>query len=370
MYAAGVRGAGSVCDSGMGDRMFYHTPPLRSAMTAVTGRCYVRTDRAPRRAGSPKPYNCRRTFRTAHDPTFSFRIVRRNPDGGFLCAGAAQSLVRPGLRRGLHPRLHLRLSPGSVALRAGRGGMVADRCAPLVVAAPCPGGPHPLRPGLPVRLSARAAFKPGAPLKPAFGLSGNVQILLVRRGFGMLLPWRLSATAARIRSFRAASLILSPSWMSMARLTFPSRLELNRREGSGNAAPLANVILTTFLYVSPVHTIPPWENTGVPGDVALAHFNSSTISGSAWCMSSRTFASVFPRQSPSSLIFLSMNAAAEGAGFFVYRSNSRKQAGCAQRNLQPRPVDACSGSIAVRKMRASCIGMFGMNIVGGPLVQI
>jgi len=36
----------------------------------------------------------------------------------------------------------------------------------------------------------------------------------------------------------------------MARLTFPSRLELNRPEGSFNAAPLANVILTTFLYVS------------------------------------------------------------------------------------------------------------------------
>jgi hypothetical protein len=59
----------------------------------------------------------------------------------------------------------------------------------------------------------------------------------------------------------------------MARLTFPSRLELNRREGSFNAAPLANVILTTFLYVSPVPTMPPWEKTGVPGDFALAHFH-------------------------------------------------------------------------------------------------
>src|SRR5438034_14878 len=48
-----------------------------------------------------------------------------------------------------------------------------------------------------------------------------------------------------MRSFKAASSILSPSWMSMARLTFPSRLELNRPEGSFNAAPLANVILTT-----------------------------------------------------------------------------------------------------------------------------
>jgi len=61
----------------------------------------------------------------------------------------------------------------------------------------------------------------------------------------------------------------------------PSRPELNRPEGSGNAAPLANVSLTMFLYVSPVQTMPPWEKTGVPGDVFLAHFRSSTISGSA-----------------------------------------------------------------------------------------
>src|SRR6266700_2811859 len=79
-----------------------------------------------------------------------------------------------------------------------------------------------------------------------------------------------------MRSFKAASSTLSPSWMSMARLTFPSRLELNRSEGSFNAAPLANVILTTFLYVSPVQTMPPWDQTGVPGDVAFAHFHSRT----------------------------------------------------------------------------------------------
>src|SRR5215469_10871782 len=83
-------------------------------------------------------------------------------------------------------------------------------------------------------------------------------------GFGWSLPLRLSATAARTRSCRAATLILSPSWMSMARPTFPSRLGLNRPEGSFNAAPLANVILTTFLYVCPVQTIPSWEKTGVP----------------------------------------------------------------------------------------------------------
>src|SRR5262245_8732734 len=68
-----------------------------------------------------------------------------------------------------------------------------------------------------------------------------------------------------MRSFKAASLKLSPSWMSMARLAFPSRLELNRPEGSFNAAPLGKVILMTFLYVSPVQTMPPWDQTGVPG---------------------------------------------------------------------------------------------------------
>jgi hypothetical protein len=49
----------------------------------------------------------------------------------------------------------------------------------------------------------------------------------------------------------------------MARRMFPSRLELKRPEGSSNAAPLANVILTAFLYVSPVQTMPAWEKVGV-----------------------------------------------------------------------------------------------------------
>ena len=131
-------------------------------------------------------------------------------------------------------------------------------------------------------------------------------------GCGFFLLSRLSATAARIRSFKAASSILSSSWMSMARRTFPSRLELKRPEGSFNEAPLAKVSFTTLLYVSPVQTIPPWEKTGVP-----IHFHSSTISGSALLMISRTFASVLPRQSPSSLIFASISAEADSAsGFF------------------------------------------------------
>src|SRR3954447_16714439 len=125
--------------------------------------------------------------------------------------------------------------------------------------------------------------------------------------------------------------------MSMARLTFPSRLELNRREGSFNAAPLAKVIFTTFLYVSPVQTMPPWDQTGVP-----IHFHPSTISESASCMSSRTFASVFPRQSPSSLIFSSINAEADstGTGLFMYSSNSRTYFSYAKRNLHPPQVEA------------------------------
>src|SRR5262245_52523037 len=99
--------------------------------------------------------------------------------------------------------------------------------------------------------------------------------------------------------------------MSMARLTFPSRLELKRRAGSFSEAPLANVILTTFLYVSPVQTMPPCDQTGVPGFVGFTHFHSSTISGSAAWMIPRTFASIFPRQSPSSLILWSINAEAD-----------------------------------------------------------
>src|SRR3954471_19919944 len=56
-----------------------------------------------------------------------------------------------------------------------------------------------------------------------------------------------SAAAARMSAFSASSSISSPSWMSMARLVLPSRLELKRPEGSFSEAPLAKVIFTTFL---------------------------------------------------------------------------------------------------------------------------
>jgi len=54
-------------------------------------------------------------------------------------------------------------------------------------------------------------------------------------------------TAARTRVLNASSSISSPSWKSMARLVFPSRLELKRPAGSLSCAPLAKVIFTTLL---------------------------------------------------------------------------------------------------------------------------
>src|SRR5215469_7880155 len=103
-------------------------------------------------------------------------------------------------------------------------------------------------------------------------------------------------------AFNAFSLILSPSWKSMARQVFPSRQELKRPEGSSNEAPLAKVSFTTFLYVSPVQIIPACDHTGTP-----LHFHSSTTSGSACLMSVRMRASVSPRQSFSSLILASIS---------------------------------------------------------------
>src|ERR1700680_972790 len=101
---------------------------------------------------------------------------------------------------------------------------------------------------------------------------------------------------------KAAPSIFSPSWMSIARLTLPSRLELKSPERSLSKAPLANVSFTTLLYVSPVQSIPSWDQTGTP-----LHFHSSTTSGSAFLMSARTWESILPLQSSSSLIRASIS---------------------------------------------------------------
>ena len=50
----------------------------------------------------------------------------------------------------------------------------------------------------------------------------------------------------------------------MARLVFPSRLELKSLAGSFREAPLKKVNFTTALYDSPVQMPPSWDHTGVP----------------------------------------------------------------------------------------------------------
>src|SRR5258706_4575111 len=132
--------------------------------------------------------------------------------------------------------------------------------------------------------------------------------------FGVFdLPGLLRATAWRMSSLKADSSTSSPSWMSIARRTFPSRLELKRRAGSFKDAPLANVSFTTFLYVSPVQTIPLCDQTGTPAIAfdGFFHFRSSVISGSASRISARMRARVSPRQSPSSSILFEKRSHAD-----------------------------------------------------------
>src|SRR5438094_6818070 len=100
--------------------------------------------------------------------------------------------------------------------------------------------------------------------------------------------------------------------MSIALRVLPSRLELKRRDGSGILAPRANVSFTTFVYASPVQTIPWCDQTGVP-----LHFHSSVISASASRISARMRARVSPRHPPKSRIRWSMS---REAGFPVARS--------------------------------------------------
>src|SRR5215510_9109293 len=121
-----------------------------------------------------------------------------------------------------------------------------------------------------------------------------------------LPPDVLRATAARMSALNAPASTSSPSWMSIARLTFPSRLALKSLAGSFNEAPLAKVNFTIDLYDSPVQMIPSCDHTGVP-----IHFHSSTTSGSASLMSVRILLKVSPRQSPSSVILLSISADAD-----------------------------------------------------------
>src|SRR2546422_5445046 len=77
--------------------------------------------------------------------------------------------------------------------------------------------------------------------------SGQRSAQLVAFFEGFDLPELLRATAWRTSALKADSSTSSPSWMSIARREFPSRLELKRRTGSFRDAPLKKVSFTTFL---------------------------------------------------------------------------------------------------------------------------
>src|ERR1700730_6646010 len=128
--------------------------------------------------------------------------------------------------------------------------------------------------------------------------------------------------------------------MSIARLVFPSRLELKSLAGSFNEAPLANVSFTTDLYVSPVQMIPSCDHVGVPGFVAFTHFTSSTTSGSASLTSLRILLKVSPRQSTSSATLLSIRSDADSplleSDSFMFSSRDLQSLSVRPRRLHSR----------------------------------
>src|SRR5262249_8248039 len=101
---------------------------------------------------------------------------------------------------------------------------------------------------------------------------------------------------------------------------------------------------------SPVQTIPPWYQTGVP-----LHFHSSTISGSASCTRRRTLASIFPRQSPSSLILSSINAEADSADVVFFIQIPRLALILAPLLDAPQEIGECP-EYSSRRRPAPCFG--------------
>src|SRR5271169_2820055 len=109
--------------------------------------------------------------------------------------------------------------------------------------------------------------------------------------------------AARMRFFRAAALILSPSNKSIARHVLPPKPLLKSLSGSGRLAPWEKVSFTLSLWALPTAMIPSRDHTGLP-----IHFHSSMISRSASRMLLRMLASVLPRQSVSPAISWSIRS--------------------------------------------------------------
>ena len=124
------------------------------------------------------------------------------------------------------------------------------------------------------------------------------------------LLFRFSATASRMRFFSAPSSILSLSLMSMARLTFPSRLELKRPEGSFKSRTLEECQLDHVLVGltgTDTPVVGPDRCSGVCGFHPLPLLDDIGI---RVLDDSRTLPSVLPRQSPNSRILLSISSEA------------------------------------------------------------
>src|SRR5678815_4278979 len=110
--------------------------------------------------------------------------------------------------------------------------------------------------GKPRRECVRSALEQCDPTARTGEVLGDDEHFLVATGHncqaffffaGFDLPELLRATAWRMSVLKADSSTSSASWISIARRTLPSRLELKRRAGSFRDAPLANVSFTTLL---------------------------------------------------------------------------------------------------------------------------
>jgi hypothetical protein len=98
---------------------------------------------------------------------------------------------------------------------------------------------------------------------------------ILRREFSYFFPRFafpadvLAATAVLISDLKAPASVFSPPRISIARLTFPPRLELKSLAGSFKKAPLAKVTFATNLYVSPVQMMPSCDQTGMVEQYSL-----------------------------------------------------------------------------------------------------
>src|SRR5580704_3984730 len=102
--------------------------------------------------------------------------------------------------------------------------------------------------------------------------------------------------------------------------------------------------------------MPPCDQTGVPGLVALTHFHSSTPSGSAFLMSLRILLRVSPRQSPSSAILFEMSSDADwpwlAPDLFMLSSYPLAGVACTRRQEIREPPEHAGGRRPAPRLRA------------------